>query len=82
VIIGHDTGASTAANCAILHPDIFRAVVQLSVPYTARVKDAVRPSEANRRRVKTRRAVLHHDSNQRILTTSRPSFPEPASEGL
>ncbi len=52
VIIGHDIGASTAANCAILRPDMFRAVVQLSVPYTARVKDAPRPSEANRRRVK------------------------------
>ncbi len=51
VIIGHDTGASTAANCAILRPDMFRAVVQLSVPYSARVKEAPRPSEANRRRV-------------------------------
>ena len=52
VIIGHDIGSSTAADCAILRPDIFRAVVQLSVPYTARVKDAPLPSEANRRRVK------------------------------
>ena len=51
VIIGHDTGASTAANCAILRPDMFRAVVQLSVPYSARVKEAPRPSEANLRRV-------------------------------
>jgi len=50
VIVGHDTGASAAANCAILRPDMFRAVVQLSVPYSARVKDAPKPSDANRRR--------------------------------
>ena len=45
VIIGHDTGASTAADCAILRPDMFRAVVQLSVPYWARVEEAPPPSE-------------------------------------
>jgi len=50
VIIGHDIGASTAAISALLRPDMFRAVVQLSVPYSVRVKDAPRPSEANRRR--------------------------------
>lgn len=51
VAVGHDTGATTAANCAILRPDIFRAVVQLSVPYSARAEGALEPSEANRRRV-------------------------------
>lgn len=50
VIAGHDVGASTAANCAILRPDMFRAVVQLSVPYSARAQGALKPSEANRRR--------------------------------
>jgi pimeloyl-ACP methyl ester carboxylesterase len=51
VIAGHDWGASAAANCALLRPDIFRAVVQLSVPYSVRTEGAIKPSEANRRRV-------------------------------
>jgi pimeloyl-ACP methyl ester carboxylesterase len=50
VIAGHDWGASTAANCAILRPDVFRAVMLLSVPYSVRAKDALKPSETNRRR--------------------------------
>src|SRR5262249_13961089 len=51
VIVGHDAGSSAAPNCALLRPDLFRAVVQLSVPYSVRGADAVKPSEANRRRV-------------------------------
>ncbi len=49
-IVGHDWGASSAANCAILRPDMFRAVVQLSVPYSTRAESAIKPSEANLRR--------------------------------
>ncbi|MEV7891904.1 alpha/beta fold hydrolase [Streptomyces sp. NPDC002817] len=33
VVIGHDWGASIAAACALLHPDVFSAVGLLSVPY-------------------------------------------------
>ncbi|MYW66742.1 alpha/beta fold hydrolase [Streptomyces sp. SID8379] len=33
VIIGHDWGANIAATSALLHPEIFRAVGLLSVPY-------------------------------------------------
>ncbi|MBV7697526.1 alpha/beta fold hydrolase [Streptomyces sp. TRM70350] len=33
VIIGHDWGSNIAATSALLHPDIFRAVGLLSVPY-------------------------------------------------
>lgn len=51
VVVGHDTGATTAANCAILRPDMFRAIAQLSVPYSARAEGSLKPSEANRRRV-------------------------------
>ncbi|MEV0613094.1 alpha/beta hydrolase [Nonomuraea sp. NPDC050404] len=36
VIVGHDWGAPIAANSALLRPDLFRAVGQLSVPYAAR----------------------------------------------
>ena len=34
VIVGHDWGAPAAWNTALLRPDMFRAVVGLSVPYT------------------------------------------------
>ena len=34
VIVGHDWGAPTAWNAALLRPDVFRAVAGLSVPYT------------------------------------------------
>jgi len=34
VIIGHDWGSNIAATSALLHPEIFRAVGLLSVPYT------------------------------------------------
>jgi len=36
VIIGHDWGASIAANSALVRPDVFRAVGLLSVPYAPR----------------------------------------------
>ncbi|MFD0472108.1 alpha/beta hydrolase [Nonomuraea thailandensis] len=36
VIVGHDWGASIAANSALLRPDVFRAVGLLSVPYAPR----------------------------------------------
>lgn len=43
VIVGHDWGATIAANSALLRPDVFRAVGLLSVPYTPR--GGPRPSE-------------------------------------
>jgi len=36
VVVGHDWGAPMAWNSAILHPDRFRAVVGMSVPFTGR----------------------------------------------
>jgi pimeloyl-ACP methyl ester carboxylesterase len=50
VIAGHDLGAMVAHNAAILRPDMFRAVILLSVPYGARTEGAVKPTEAMRRR--------------------------------
>ncbi len=38
VVIGHDWGAPVAWHCALLRPDIFRAVVGLSVPFIPRGK--------------------------------------------
>ncbi|MEV8312365.1 alpha/beta hydrolase [Streptomyces flavidovirens] len=43
VIVGHDWGATIAANSALLRPELFRAVGLLSVPYTPR--GGPRPSE-------------------------------------
>jgi pimeloyl-ACP methyl ester carboxylesterase len=43
VVIGHDWGATIAANCALLTPEVFRAVGLLSVPYTPR--GGPRPSD-------------------------------------
>ncbi|MGW6354008.1 alpha/beta fold hydrolase [Streptomyces sp. NPDC055092] len=35
VLVGHDWGATIAADSALLRPDVFRAVALLSVPYTS-----------------------------------------------
>ncbi|WP_327708746.1 alpha/beta hydrolase [Streptomyces sp. NBC_00464] len=43
VVVGHDWGATVAANSALVRPDVFRAVGLLSVPYTPR--GGPRPSE-------------------------------------
>jgi len=42
VIAGHDWGAPVAWHAALLRPDVFRAVIGLSVPY--RPRGAVRPT--------------------------------------
>ena len=36
VVVGHDWGAPVAWNASVLRPDIFRAVIALSVPYNAK----------------------------------------------
>lgn len=36
VVVGHDWGSPIAANSALLHPEVFRAVGMLSVPYLPR----------------------------------------------
>jgi pimeloyl-ACP methyl ester carboxylesterase len=46
VIAGHDWGSPVAWRCALLRPDIFRAVVLLSVPYRQRSWADIRPTEA------------------------------------
>jgi pimeloyl-ACP methyl ester carboxylesterase len=46
VIVGHDWGAPVAWVCALLRPDIFRAVVLMSVPYLQRSWTDIRPTEA------------------------------------
>ena len=50
VIAGHDWGAPVAYNCANLRPDMFRAVVLLSVPYGVRGEGGVKPTEGMLRR--------------------------------
>lgn len=36
VVVGHDFGSAVAWNCALQRPDVFRAVVGLSVPFAPR----------------------------------------------
>ena len=36
VVVGHDWGASVAWTCALLRPDVFRAVAAMSVPFRPR----------------------------------------------
>jgi pimeloyl-ACP methyl ester carboxylesterase len=50
-IVGHDWGAPVAWHCALLRPDIFRAVGLLSVPYLPRSSNDIRPTEAMRQMV-------------------------------
>jgi pimeloyl-ACP methyl ester carboxylesterase len=51
VVAGHDWGAPAAYKAANLRPDVFRAVILLSVPYLVRGEGNVKPTEAMRRRV-------------------------------
>ncbi len=44
-IIGHDWGASVAWHCALLRPDLFSAVVALSVPFLPRLEGNLPPTE-------------------------------------
>jgi pimeloyl-ACP methyl ester carboxylesterase len=52
VVVGHDWGAIVAQQCALLRPDLFRALALLSVPFLAR--KPVRP------------AVLFHMATQQM----------------
>lgn len=45
VIIGHDWGASVAWHCALLRPDVFTAIVALSVPFLPRLGGNSAPTE-------------------------------------
>jgi epoxide hydrolase A/B len=49
IIVGHDWGAPVAWHCALLRPDLFDAVVLLSVPYLQRSWEDARPTEVMRR---------------------------------
>jgi pimeloyl-ACP methyl ester carboxylesterase len=49
VVVGHDWGAPVAWHCALLRPDVFRAVACLSVPFT--------PRRANRPPIPTFQAI-------------------------
>lgn len=42
-IIGHDWGSVVTQYCAVLRPDLFKAVVLLSVPYLMRVRGTTPP---------------------------------------
>ena len=74
VIAGHDWGAPVAWHAALLRPDVFRAVIGLSVPY--RPRGPVRPTSVMPKadeaifyqlyfRARARRAL--HDAPARLL---------------
>ena len=46
VIAGHDWGAPIACHCALLRPDIFHALILLSVPFSPRSWNSITPTEA------------------------------------
>jgi pimeloyl-ACP methyl ester carboxylesterase len=46
VVVGHDWGSPVAWICALVRPDIFRAVVLLSTPYLQRSWTEIRPTQA------------------------------------
>lgn len=48
VVVGHDWGAVVAWHCALLRPDLFRALGLLSVPFLPRTWDDPRPTDAMR----------------------------------
>ncbi|HNT69323.1 MAG TPA: alpha/beta hydrolase [Syntrophorhabdaceae bacterium] len=54
VIVGHDWGSSVAAYCALLRPDIFRAIALFSVPYRSRTWSDMKPTEVMRLRARDR----------------------------
>jgi pimeloyl-ACP methyl ester carboxylesterase len=49
IIVGHDWGAPVAWHCALLRPDLFRAISLLSVPYRSGSWESGRPTEAMKR---------------------------------
>lgn len=48
VVVGHDWGAAVAWHCALLQPDLFRALGLLSVPFLPRTWSDPRPTDARR----------------------------------
>lgn len=48
VVVGHDWGSPVAWTCALLRPDVFRAVALLSVPYLQRNWHDPRPTDLMR----------------------------------
>jgi pimeloyl-ACP methyl ester carboxylesterase len=45
IIVGHDWGAPVAWHCALLRPDLFRAITLLSVPFRSGSWESVRPTD-------------------------------------
>ncbi|MCC5622738.1 alpha/beta fold hydrolase [Nostoc sp. CHAB 5715] len=45
IIVGHDHGATLAWHCALLRPDLFKAIALLSVPYRAKAWESRPPTE-------------------------------------
>ena len=63
VIAGHDWGAPVAWHAALLRPDLFRAVIGLSVPF--RPRGAVRPTAVKRAAIVDFPAPLGPDDTER-----------------
>lgn len=45
ILVGHDFGSLVSQSCALMRPDIFKAVALLSVPYSPRRRGNMRPTE-------------------------------------
>ena len=60
VIVGHDWGSRVAWHCAILRPDMFRAVALFSTPFVVRSWDDPKPTEWMKQRWGEKIYVLHY----------------------
>lgn len=58
VIVGHDQGAPLAWHCALLRPDLFKAIGLLSVPYRARTWDNNPPTQILKRMAGEQQAYI------------------------
>jgi pimeloyl-ACP methyl ester carboxylesterase len=47
-VVGHDFGSSVAAHCALVRPDVFRALVMMSAPFAGTPAPALPPAGRSR----------------------------------
>lgn len=59
-VVGHDFGAILAQHCALLRPDIFKALVLLSVPYTPRRWGDMPPTDVMKQMLKDKTYYINY----------------------
>ncbi|AFZ32364.1 Soluble epoxide hydrolase [Gloeocapsa sp. PCC 7428] len=67
IIIGHDQGATVAWHCALLRPDLFKAIALLSVPYRARSWESRPPTEMLKRMASEQQSYMLYFQEQGLI---------------